>query len=206
MRSVSRTAKGLIISTNMRLPVAVILGALIVFPVGLTAQRSGPPRGVEDTYILRSLRVSRITPTDYCSQHRTGFPAATIEDRYAFHAVATNLATGAVTDPSGPTVGNLHACFGPTADSLVVSFYTEGDVHGMPLVGRGQCRITRREFPEAGITLLTCHLDLTSLPAGYVGGQLTSNTIASRMVLGGDTDPPGYTQASIATVRLWRKR
>jgi hypothetical protein len=79
-------------------------------------------------------------------------------------------------------------------------------VGGTSLVGRGQCRTTKRDFPEAGISLLTCQRDLTGLPAAYVGGQLTTNTISSRTTLGADTDLPGYTQPSIATIRLWKKR
>ena len=76
----------------------------------------------------------------------------------------------------------------------------------MSLVGRGQCRTTKRDFPETGFTLFACQLDLTGLPAEYVGGQLTTNTLQSRTTLGADTDPPGYTQPSIATIRLWKKR
>ena len=51
-----------------------------------------------------------------------------------------------------------------------------------------------------------CQLDLTGLPPEYVGGQLTTNTLQSRTTLGAETDPPGYTQASIATMRVWKKR
>lgn len=40
--------------------------------------------------------------------------------------------------------------------------------------------------------------------APYVGGLLTTNTLTSRAAFGGDSDPPGYTQASIATIRLWK--
>ena len=76
----------------------------------------------------------------------------------------------------------------------------------MSLIGRGECRTTRSDFPETGFTLFACHLDLTGLPPGYVGGQLTTNTLQSRTMLGLDTDPPGYTQPSIATIRLWKKR
>jgi hypothetical protein len=54
--------------------------------------------------------------------------------------------------------------------------------------------------------LFACQLDLTGLPPEYVGGQLTTNTLQSRTTLGSDTDPPGYTQPSIATIRLWKKR
>ena len=167
-----------------------------------------PPRAdsAEDIVILRSLRLSRVTPTDFCAPSRTGFSAATAEDRYDFKAVATDAASGKVTNPNGDRAGTLHACFGPTADSLVTSFYAEGEVGGVFLVGRGQCRTTKQSFPEAGISSLTCQLDLTGLPPAYVGGQLTTNTLASRAVLGAHTDPPGYTQASIATVRLWKKR
>ncbi len=161
---------------------------------------------VEEIVILRSLRLSRTKPTDFCAPSRTGFPSATSEDRYDFLAVATDAANGKVTSPSGPRAGTLHACFGPTADPLVSSFYAEGEVGAVSLVGRGQCRTTRRNFPEAGISLMTCQLDLAGLPAAYAGGQLTTNTLSSRTLLGPETDPPGYTQPSIATVRLWRKR
>jgi hypothetical protein len=161
---------------------------------------------VEEIVILRSLRLSRVTPTDFCAPSRTGFPPATQEDRYEFRAVATDAASGKVTNVSGARAGTLHACFGPTADPLIVSFYAEGEVGGVPLVGRGQCRATKRDFPEPGILSSTCQLDLTGLPSRYVGGQLTTNTLNSRITLGADTDPPGYTQPSIATVRLWTKR
>ena len=88
-------------------------------------------------------------------------------------------------------VGQLHACFGKTADSAVVSFYAEGTLYGAPLIGHGMCATTRRDFPEPGISVATCHLDLSALPSGYVGGQLTTNTISSRQVLGGESDPRG---------------
>jgi hypothetical protein len=160
----------------------------------------------EEIVILRSLRLSRTKPTDFCAPSRTGFPPATSEDRYDFLAVATDAASGRVTSASGPRAGTLHACFGPSAEPGIASFYAEGEVGSLPLVGRGQCRTTKRDYPETGITVMTCQLDLTGLPSDYVGGQLTTNTLGSRTLLGADTDPPGYTQPSIATIRLWRKR
>jgi hypothetical protein len=113
---------------------------------------------------------------------------------------------GKVTNVTGARAGTLHACFGPTADPQIVSFYAEGEVGSVPLVGRGQCRTIKRDFPEPGILASTCHLDLTGLPSSYVGGQLTTNTLNSRIILGPNSDPPGYTQPSIATVRLWKAR
>ena len=180
--------------------------ALAMLSSPMAAQSPRPDAAVEDIVILRSLRLSRITPTDFCAPSRTGFSQATSEDRYDFKAVATDAASGKVTNASGARVGTLHACFSPTSDSLTASFYAEGEVGEVSLVGRGQCRTTKRDFPEAGISLFTCQLDLTGLPSAYVGGQLTTNTLGSRTLLGAETDPPGYTQPSIATIRLWKKR
>ena len=42
-------------------------------------------------------------------------------------------------------------------------------------------------------------------PVGYVGGQLTTNTVLSRSVVGLVSDPEGYTQPSIVTIRLWKR-
>jgi hypothetical protein len=62
------------------------------------------------------------------------------------------------------------------------------------------------DFPEAGLFPVRCQLVLSGLPAPYIGGLLTTNTVTSGARFGGDTEPPGYTQASIATLRLWRQR
>jgi hypothetical protein len=62
------------------------------------------------------------------------------------------------------------------------------------------------DFPAAGLFPVRCQLVLSGLPAPYVGGLLTTNTMTSRAAFGGETEPAGYTQASIATVRLWKSR
>lgn len=167
-----------------------------------------PPAGdVEDIDVVRLLRLSRIAPTDFCAATRTAFlQPATIEDRYELRAVATAATTGQVIDASGIAVGTLHACYGPTADARIYTFFGEGDIGQVAIVGRGQCRVTRRDFPEAGISAFACQLDLMPLTPGYVGGELTTNGLGSRSILGPDTSPAGYTQTSIATVRLWKKR
>ena len=61
-------------------------------------------------------------------------------------------------------------------------------------------------FPEAGLYPVHCHLKLSGMPMPYVGGLLTTNTMTSNARLGGETDPAGYTQASIATIRLWKAK
>lgn len=121
-------------------------------------------------------------------------------------AVTSRSADGRVTNATGSTVGHLHACFGATPDSLTESFHADGDLNGVRLTGRGECRMNERESPEPGIQPWRCHLDLAGLPAGFTVGQLTTNTVVSRKTLGAVSDPVEYTQSSIATIRLWKKR
>jgi len=170
------------------------------------AQGSAVAHGVEEIVVLRLLRVSRIAPTNFCSGANTVFPqAATIEDSYDLKAVSTDTA-GRVTDANGAHAGTLHACYGPTSDVRIYSFYAQGEVGGVAVTGRGQCRVTKRDSPEAGISPFNCQLDLMPLTPGYIGGQLTTNGLGSRATLGPDTNPSGYTQTSIATFRLWKTR
>jgi hypothetical protein len=163
-------------------------------------------RRVEDIYIARSLRESRVTATEFCAEGRTRFAGARFEDRYTFRSTATRGSDGLMIDTNVQTIGRLHACFGSTADPATSSFYAEGALGAVTFTGRGECRTTKRDFPEPGMVVLRCFLELGDLPSGYVGGQLTTNTMGSRNVLGENADPPGYTQPSIATVRLWKRR
>jgi len=67
--------------------------------------------------------------------------------------------------------------------------------------------VVKLDFPEQGLNSFRCWLDLSDLPAEYVGGLLTTSTVNSaHKMIGTETIPEGYTQASIATVRLWKKR
>lgn len=163
-------------------------------------------RSVEDIYVVRSLRISRDTPSSFCSAERTGFPNARVEDHYAFQSIAVDAQNGMVTDANVRTVGALHACFGATDDPSLSSFYAEGALGTVPFVGRGECRTPKRDYPEPGATIHRCFLEIGNLPSEYVGGLLTTNTVTSRQSIGPTSDPPGYVQPSIATVRLWRQR
>lgn len=184
----------------------VVMIALCLAHPEAEVQRSGRAASVEDIYVARSLRLSRGTPTDFCAQSRTGFGNATYEDRYAFHATATRPSDGRMTNTKMNTIGHLRACFGSTADPLVLNFYAEGDLGAVSFTGKGECRGMRQDFPEPGITPFRCFLELTDLPRGYAGGQLTTNSVVSREAIGENSDPRGYTQPSIATVRLWKRR
>jgi hypothetical protein len=174
----------------------------------LCARHASVPDGVnkEEIYVIRSVRTSRIPPTDYCAQSRTGFAETLFEDRFAFHTVSTNTKDGLVANAFGAKTGSGNTCFGKTVDPDVLNFYAEGEIAGISFKGRGRCTILKKDFPEAGLNVSTCFLDLGGLQDRYAGGLLTSNTLVSRDVTGDKSDPPGYLQSSIATVRLWRRR
>ena len=163
-------------------------------------------RRVEEIYIARSLRESRDTPTDFCSTARVGFDDVSSEDRYTFRSVAIRPSDGQLLDDNVRMIGRLRACFGSTNTPQVQNFFAEGVLGGVAFTGRGECVASKADYPEPGITRSRCFLHLEGLPKEYVGGELTTNSIRSRNVLGDLSDPPGYTQPSIATIRLWRRR
>jgi hypothetical protein len=161
---------------------------------------------VEEIYVVRSMRESRGAPTEFCGEDRTRVGKPGSEDQFTLQSIAIRGSDGLMVNANVQTVGRLHACFGPTSDPAVSSFYTEGSLGAVTFTGRGECRTVKRDYPEPGLRFQRCSLELSDLPKGYLGGQLTSNTINSRKNLGDKSDPPGYTQASIATVRLWKQR
>ena len=187
---------------------AVAAAVLLVVCISVTGSASGAEAAVnvEDIHVVRSLQLSPVPATDFCSIGRSGFGNATIEDRYDFRVVITKASDGKVIDSTTTTVGGLHACFGPSSNPLISNFFAEGTLENIPFIGKGECRQSRRDFPEPGLTLYRCYLDIEGLPSGYVGGMLTTNTVTSRQSIGEVSDPPGYTQPSIATVRLWKSR
>lgn len=177
--------------------------------VALSAQGHNRPGGeaggVEDIYVGRSWRESRQPPTDFCAPERTGFGRPSVEDTYTFRSIEARGSDGLVVNANVAVIGTLRACFGPLAESGSF-FYAEGKLGEVPFTGRGECRTTRRDHPEAGMSAQRCFMELGGLPQAYIGRQLTTNTIGTRIALGDRTDPPGYTQPSIATIRLWKRR
>ena len=161
---------------------------------------------LEEIYVARSVRLSRVPASSFCDKSNTEVNRANNEDQYIFRAVATNPTDGSVTDADSTTVGTIHACFGPTDNPENVQFYGEFMFQGMAFKGFGDCTI-RQDFPEKGVGATRCYLNLFGLPDRYAGGQLVTNTINTpKRLIGTVTDPVGYAQSSIATVRLWKKR
>jgi len=189
----------------MRLSVTLVTIAFGCLQSVAAAQARSAGATVEDIYIARSVRITRSMPTDFCAESRVGFAGDAFEDSYTFHATESRMSDGKMTNPHGNRIGQMRACFGATPNPLKINFYAEGDLAAVSFIGKGECEL-KADFPEAGITVGRCFLDLTNLPRGYTGGLLTSNTILSRKAFGEASDPPGYVQASIATVRLWKQR
>jgi hypothetical protein len=160
----------------MRLTVAVSLCGLLTACAVPGDQRM---TSVEQVYVVRSQRISRNPASPFCAAERTGFTKARSEDHFNFQSIALDTQTGTVTDPHVRTVGALRACFGPTEDPNLITFYGEGALGNVTFRGWGECRIWKRNHPEPGANISRCFLDLSDLPTGYVGGHLTSNTLTT---------------------------
>lgn len=181
--------------------------AVLVVIIGTCVSPAGGAQSrVEDIHIARSIRESQIPPTDFCTQAKTGFAHHVYEDRYTLQSIETRASDGAVTNDNVATIGRLRTCFGTTADPKTLHFYAEGELGNVAFTGSGECLTVKPDYPEPGLTVARCFLELRDLSNGYIGGQLTTNTMRSRKLTGVVTDPPGYTQLSIATIRLWKRR
>jgi hypothetical protein len=191
-----------------------IAAASIVAAVMMTSacapvrSASTPDAALEDIYVLRSIREQQAPAIDWCASSKTGFePFATDAERsFSFWSVRTRPEDGKVVDAKHARVAGLRGCFGPTQDRARQNFYAEIQLGAISFRGKGECLALMTNVPETGLFPVRCQLILSGLPAPFVGGLLTTNTMTSGARFGGDTEPPGYTQASIATIRLWRSR
>jgi hypothetical protein len=173
-----------------------------------SAGAAEPAAALEDIYILRSIREPREPAADWCSPAKTGFElfAKDAERHFSFWSLQSRPEDGKVVDAKVSRAAELRACFGPTSETALQNFYAEIKLGSISFRGSGECRAVKVDFPDAGLFPVRCQLILSGLPAPYVGGLLTTNTMTSKAAFGGDTDPPGYTQASIATIRLWKSK
>jgi hypothetical protein len=186
---------------------AVMLLCACATPSG-NAAAAGLEAALEDIYILRSIREPREPAAEWCSSSKTGFePFPKDAERFfSFWTVGVQPSDGKVVQAKDTRAAELRACFGPTSERARQNFYAEIKLGSISFRGNGECRAVKVDFPQAGLFPVRCQLILSGLPAQYVGGLLTTNTMTSKAAFGGDTDPPGYTQASIATIRLWKSK
>jgi hypothetical protein len=160
---------------------------------------------VEEIYVARSVRVSRVVPSDYCAPTKTGFAPA-LEDRLVIKSITTRTEDGRMTATNDKDIGDIHVCIGQAMDPTVLGTYSEGHIAGIPYVGVGDCRLVRGNQPEEGLLTHRCWLSLSGLPEPYVGGFLVSSSLYSRSPFGVESSPPGYYQAAFMVIRLWKRR
>lgn len=186
---------------------AALLLCACTMPSG-NAAAAEPSAALEDIYILRSIREQHQPADGWCSSAKTGFePFPKDAERfYSFWSLRVQPEDGKVVETKAKRVAELRGCFGATAEPPRQNFYAEVQIGSISFRGNGECLALKIDFPATGLFPVRCQLVLSGLPAPYVGGVLTTNTMTSQAAFGGDTNPPGYTQASIATIRLWKSR
>lgn len=186
---------------------AILIALTIAFAV-VAPPASASDTALEEIYVLRSIREQHAPMADWCTSSRTGFdPFPTDAERFfSFWSIQSRPEDGRVVHAGQARVAELRACFGPTDDRARQNFHAEVRLGALSFRGTGECLALMVDFPERGLFPVRCQLVLSGLPAPFVGGLLTTNTMTSRAAFGGATEPPGYTQASIATIRLWRAR
>ena len=127
-----------------------------------------PNRQVEEIYVSRAVRDSRTTtPTAFCDQTRIGFGRTLFEDRFTFRSIQTRPADGLVVNTDVQTIGNMRVCFGATSDVATLNFHAEGTLAAVTFTGNGECKTVKRDFPESGLTVMRCFLELGSLPVDH---------------------------------------
>jgi hypothetical protein len=188
-----------------RVIIAVLLLAATLLASNGQGRTQGGEDGVEEIYVARSLRHGRVVPSDFCAPTKTGFAPA-LEDQLSIHSVSVRAADGRMTDTNDKSIGEMRVCIGQAMDPTVLGTYTEGQFNGIAFTGVGDCRMVRGNLPEEGLLTHRCFLVLSGLPEPYVGGFLISSSLYSKTPFGAESSPPGYAQAGILIIRLWKKR
>lgn len=185
-----------------------LAAAVGAFATCATSSSSGAPalESPEEIYVLRSVRERREPVANWCSSAKTGFEPFPVDAERSFSFWSVRSEGGKVVNAKVAHVAELRGCFGPTPERARQRFYAEIKLGALSFRGTGECLALAVDFPESGLFPVRCQLVLSGLPAPYVGGLLTTNTLTSKAAFGAASEPPGYTQASIATIRLWKTK
>ena len=193
----------------MRGSIAAAMAGVVLVSAAVTPSGAAEPAaGLEEITILRSIREPHQPADGWCSSSKTGFePLPKDAERfYSFWSLRLRPEDGRVIETKDTRVAELRGCFGATAEPPRQNFYAEITLGSLSFRGNGECLALRIDFPQPGLFPVRCQLVLSGLPEPFVGGVLTTNTITSGAAFGGETLPAGYTQASIATIRLWKSQ
>ena len=168
---------------------------LVGCSLDLYAQSIETPSAVEEIYIFRSL-TERTTQgqSDFC-RAQAPFPS-TGENYYSLWSVDGDDATGQITNAKRRRIGELHNCTAVNSDGTLKMFAV-GTINGIAFRGIGD------QFVAQQTPVIRSNVNrflLEGLPAPYVAGVLSSNTV--RLT---PADSPGYVLSSVAVVRLWKR-
>jgi hypothetical protein len=157
--------------------------------------------GLEQIYITRTTRTEYIQgATPACAA--APFPAAS-EQHYDTWTLALSAADGRIAKTHERRIGEFMACFGPVAPNGTFALYSRGTHGAMPYTATGECKFMKSKPPAPKLLVLNCSADLSELPSPYVGGYLTTSSLAPS---GGKDarDVRGYLSTSVITMRLWK--
>jgi hypothetical protein len=156
---------------------------------------------VEEIYITRTTRTQYIPgATPACA----AAPFATAsEQHYDTWTLGLRAADGRIVKTHERLVGEFTACFGSVAPNGTFALYSRGTNGSMPYTATGECKFMKSKPPAPRLLVLNCSADLGVLPSPYVGGYLTTSSLAPS---GGKDarDVPGYLSTSVITMRLWK--
>jgi hypothetical protein len=161
IRGIPRAFCGALMLLNAFACILCALGAVLGTQSMARAQdiqKAGRPdqsKQIEEIYIARSVRESRVAPSKFCARAKTGFDSA-FEDLYTFRSTAIRTSDGRMVDTNVKTIGSGHACFGQTSDPAILHFDLELLLGQTALKGIGDCRLTKSDFPERGLTPNHC--------------------------------------------------
>jgi hypothetical protein len=154
--------------------------------------------GLEEIYITRSTRTQYIRgATPACAA--AAFSAAS-EQHYDMWSIRPQARDARLLGTHERPVGEFLACFGAMGPDGTFSAYTRGSLGPVSYSGTGNCRLMRSKPPAPDLLPLACTLDLADLPDGYLGGYMTTSSLAPIR----DTHVRGFLSTSVITYRLWR--
>lgn len=174
---------------------------------------------VEDVFVYLAVRSNRTPGASDPTCDEAGFTVRNRNDS-DFRALSLTPGSGRVDRNVGDTIGSSVACFSARSETGITQFFSKLVIKGVTATGRGECRQQYSDFPEPRVGVQDCWLKLEGLSKGYVGGFVTTSTVATRVAdaaaaatCGGgpcgrglESDPPGYVLPAVTTARLWKAR
>ncbi|HEV2700456.1 MAG TPA: hypothetical protein VGV09_02410 [Steroidobacteraceae bacterium] len=185
--------------------------AAVVSGCTLTQEHAAPPASAYVTEVsadLEEISVTRTTRTQYLPGTTPACDVAPFksasEQHYDSWSVKLRSSDARMANTHVTRTGGFAACFGTIAPDGSFPMYAWGSQATVSYRALGECRFMHSKPPAAGLLVLNCRADFSGLPNRYIGGYLTTSSLAPS---GGKSglDVPGYLSTSIITMRLWKK-